>query len=324
MATPSIKSGFPVRAGGTFSDTVSRSVTLAAGNAVAVLAFLDRSGTSFTGVTCGGVAMTAAAVQTNSYTGKVQGFYLSAASITAGTQNIVATCDNSNAKPQILVVVLEDTGGGNVTLSNVASTYTGSNISQSITITSATGELAVALVQDDSSATPTGTNGTTVAYYDTALAAVGVWTKAGAASVTLSTTYGAPAPSVAKFGFSAASAGGGGGTSTVSSDLAASYSVVGRVQSDLAASYTVTNAGTFTSEPLRQNDGTLLANATLPYVALYRASSPRTLVVEKTSVTTNSSGVFSVTDDLIVAGTTYAVDFARPDGVSRMPRKAAV
>lgn len=325
MATPSIKSGYPLRVGapGGWGQTITQSVTLAAGNAIAVLAFLDRAGTDFTSMTCGGVSMTAGTSQTNSFGGKVQGFYLSAASLSAGAQNVVLNCTNGDAKPQILIVVIEDTGGGAVTLSNISTVYTGNNTSQSITITSATGSLAMVLTQDDSSSTPTGTSSTTIAYYDAGPPSVGVWTKAGAASVTLSTTYAAPAPSVAKFGFSAASDGGGGGTSSVTSDLTIAYGVAAAVQSDLQISYTIQpQQGTITSEPLKDNTGTLLANTPLAFYAIYNDTT-HALVLLKTGISTNSSGVVTFSDPAITQGATYRHDWETTDGKRRMPRKAA-
>lgn len=81
----------------------------------------------------------------------------------------------------------------------------------------------------------------------------------------------------------------------------------------------------FTSEPLYDNTGTLLANTLLDYVALYSNTSPRVLILEATNITTNASGVFTVQDAALTTAVTYKADWqVNSTGVSRMPAKAAV
>lgn len=81
-------------------------------------------------------------------------------------------------------------------------------------------------------------------------------------------------------------------------------------------------AGTITSEPLRTNNGTLLASVALSYVAVYNQATGA-LVVRKTGVSTNGSGVFSFSDPAIAAGTTYRVDWETAAGQRRMPLATA-
>lgn len=93
-----------------------------------------------------------------------------------------------------------------------------------------------------------------------------------------------------------------------------------------ALSTTVTllspSSGTLTSEPLKDMAGNLLASTALTYVDVYSASTGA-FVVRKTGVSTNGSGVFSVSDVLIVAGTNYKLDWETSTGKFRMPRKVA-
>lgn len=80
--------------------------------------------------------------------------------------------------------------------------------------------------------------------------------------------------------------------------------------------------GTITSEPLRTNNGTLLASTSLAHVALYNDTTGA-LVLRSTGISTNGSGVFTITDAAIVSGTTYRIDWETAAGQRRMPRKAA-
>lgn len=91
-----------------------------------------------------------------------------------------------------------------------------------------------------------------------------------------------------------------------------------------SASITTPSAGgaTFTSEPLKRNNGTLIASKALNYVAFYNDATGA-LVLRKTGVSTDSSGIFSVTDPALVAATFYKVDWETVDGERRMPRKLA-
>lgn len=81
-------------------------------------------------------------------------------------------------------------------------------------------------------------------------------------------------------------------------------------------------SGTLTSEPLRTNNGTLLASTALAFVCVYDDATGA-LITRKTSVTTNGAGVFTVTDPAIVAGVTYRIDWETATGHRRMPRKLA-
>ena len=80
--------------------------------------------------------------------------------------------------------------------------------------------------------------------------------------------------------------------------------------------------GTFTSEVLRDNTGAVVASKGLNFVALYNDTTGA-LVVRKTGLSTNGSGVFSFADAALTPGQVYRVDWEDADGRRRMPRKAA-
>jgi hypothetical protein len=85
-----------------------------------------------------------------------------------------------------------------------------------------------------------------------------------------------------------------------------------------------TTDAVLTSEPLKDNAGTLLANQALDYVAIYNNTTGE-LVLRVTGLSTNASGVFSVENAALSAGVTYKVDWkATSQSAGRMPTKAAV
>jgi hypothetical protein len=91
----------------------------------------------------------------------------------------------------------------------------------------------------------------------------------------------------------------------------------------LAGSFSGTSvSGTITSEPLRTNNGTLLASTSLAHVAIYNDTTGA-LVLRRTSISTDGAGVFTITDAAIVTGTTYRIDWETAAGHRRMPRKLA-
>lgn len=83
-----------------------------------------------------------------------------------------------------------------------------------------------------------------------------------------------------------------------------------------------TSNGTFTSEVLKDYAGNVLANTALNFVRFYNDTTGA-LVLNKTGVTTNGSGIVTFSDAALVAGTTYRVDWETAAGSRRMPRKAA-
>lgn len=76
------------------------------------------------------------------------------------------------------------------------------------------------------------------------------------------------------------------------------------------------------SEPLKDNAGNLLVSTALDYVAVYDDTTG-VLVVRITGLSTDVSGVFTVSHASLVAGTTYRLDWQTSTGKRRMPRKAA-
>lgn len=81
-------------------------------------------------------------------------------------------------------------------------------------------------------------------------------------------------------------------------------------------------SGTLTTLPLKNNTGTVLASETGIILNIYNQNTGA-LIVQKTGVTTNSSGIATVTDALIVGGTTYAYEPVLTGGRRRLPLKAA-
>lgn len=81
--------------------------------------------------------------------------------------------------------------------------------------------------------------------------------------------------------------------------------------------------GTIASDPLETNNGSVLANVALNYVAFYD-STTGALVVRKTGISTDASGIFTVTDPALRPGTTYRVDWEVATTLQRrMPKRAA-
>lgn len=83
-----------------------------------------------------------------------------------------------------------------------------------------------------------------------------------------------------------------------------------------------TTNGTFTSEVLKDYAGNVLASTALNFVRIYNDTTGA-LVLNKTGVSTNGSGIVTFSDAALVAGTTYRVDWETAAGSRRMPRKAA-
>jgi hypothetical protein len=76
--------------------------------------------------------------------------------------------------------------------------------------------------------------------------------------------------------------------------------------------------GVLTSQPLRTNNGTLLASVALDYVDVYLEASG-VFVGRFTGLSTNGDGVFTVTSPLITPGTAYKLDWRAAAGQRRMP-----
>lgn len=114
-------------------------------------------------------------------------------------------------------------------------------------------------------------------------------------------------------------------TASWTSSTGAASSAIAATTANAVGALTSTGStanGTFTSEVLRDNTGTVVASKALNHVALYNDTTGA-LVVRKTGLSTNGSGVFTFTDAALTAGTTYRVDWEDVDGRRRMPRKAA-
>lgn len=110
----------------------------------------------------------------------------------------------------------------------------------------------------------------------------------------------------------------GGGMSSVASSLSGNVTL-----DDAAPAGTLGAApGTFTSEALKDWTGTVQANTALTFYRLYNPSTGA-LVVSRTDLSTDGSGVVTFTDGSVTPGTTYASDWLTAGGARRMPTKAA-
>lgn len=97
--------------------------------------------------------------------------------------------------------------------------------------------------------------------------------------------------------------------------------MLGNVVGSITSTGSTTN-GTFTSEVLKDYAGNVLANTALNFVRFYNDTTGA-LVLDKTGVSTNGSGIVTFSDAALVSGTTYRVDWETAAGSRRMPRKAA-
>jgi hypothetical protein len=99
----------------------------------------------------------------------------------------------------------------------------------------------------------------------------------------------------------------------------ASAFVGGATLGDIVAGGTLgPQPGVITSQPLRTNNGTLLASTALDYVDVYLEASG-VFVGRFTGLSTNGSGVFTVTSALLTPGTAYKLDWRATGGQRRMP-----
>lgn len=80
--------------------------------------------------------------------------------------------------------------------------------------------------------------------------------------------------------------------------------------------------GTITSEPLYNNVGVLQVSKALNHYSIYN-NTTGALVLRKTGLSTNGSGIVTFTDALAVTSTTYRHDWETTDGTRCMPQKAA-
>ncbi len=119
------------------------------------------------------------------------------------------------------------------------------------------------------------------------------------------------------------------GTATIAAGAASGGSAGSAPGATLTGTATITggvatggSGGTLTTLPMKNNTGTLLAGETGIVLNIYNQSTG-VLVVQKTGVTTNASGIATVTDGLIVGGTTYAYEPVLTGGRRRLPLKAA-
>lgn len=74
--------------------------------------------------------------------------------------------------------------------------------------------------------------------------------------------------------------------------------------------------------PLRDNMNQVVANVALTYARVYDIATGA-LVLEKTGLSTDNNGYYTVSDDALISGTQYLHDYLLSDGKRRMPVKAA-
>lgn len=368
----------------------------AAGKVVVLFAWCLGSSpvNTLTGVTIGGLAMTAGPVNTSISAQPASSFYLSGSALDAltGSQAVVTTYTGVDQHPMLVWAVYTGAGAAPVSGITIGSFHTSGTATDNYPATSASGATAVALVIIDQTAAQAGTDvGSTVQRSNTGYSALTGFTgraldAPGAASLNIARSYSsthdpvymtaslagtAPAaptvttqptaqtvtgPAVATFTYAFANATGvqaerstdGGSTwSNVSGAGLTSFTtpattVTGgsanngdryrftgsgttappATTSAVLLTVTASASGTFTSDVLKDNAGTVLASLALTHITLYDATSGA-LIVRKTGLSTNGSGVVSFTDAAVVAGTTYRCDWRTAAGHYRMPAKAA-
>jgi hypothetical protein len=111
-----------------------------------------------------------------------------------------------------------------------------------------------------------------------------------------------------------------GGMSVSTSDVSGSATL-----GDITAAGTLAQAsGTITSQVLKNNTGTILASVTGIVANVYHPTTGA-LVVRKTGLSSSGAGVVTITDVLIVAGTTYAyeLDLSATSQGRRLPTGVA-
>lgn len=81
-------------------------------------------------------------------------------------------------------------------------------------------------------------------------------------------------------------------------------------------------SGTITTPALKNNTGTVLANQTAVSAFVYNVSTGA-LVVAKSGLSTNASGVLTFSDGLVMTGTTYRVVIVLASGAEGMDKVAA-
>jgi len=82
------------------------------------------------------------------------------------------------------------------------------------------------------------------------------------------------------------------------------------------------NSGSLTTQPLKNNTGTVLASETNVTAYIYNPTTGD-LIVKKTGQTTNSSGVMTIGDSLIIVGTLYRIVVVLGSGAEGMDKLTA-
>lgn len=159
---------------------------------------------------------------------------------------------------------------------------------------------------------------------DLAGAATGGATATGAAAVTKPLAGGATGGGAATGALGGATqslAGGATGGATATGAAAVGKPLGAGATGGASAAGQLQGGATLTLSQLKNNTGTVLANETGATVYVYTLAGA--LVVTKTGVTSNASGIVAVTDALLNPGTTYRVVIALASGAEGMEQKAA-
>jgi len=146
-------------------------------------------------------------------------------------------------------------------------------------------------------------------------------------------SYGSASFGELAYGEAPAAAGGGGGgaaalagtatdTAAATGALSTGTRLAGGAADTATATGALSSTPTITSEVLKTNNGTVEASVALNFVAAYDDTTGA-LVVRKTGLSTDASGIFRLQDVALTAGTTYRLDWETATGHRRMPRKAA-
>ena len=109
-----------------------------------------------------------------------------------------------------------------------------------------------------------------------------------------------------------------------SASLASPYGVISGTLADItfSGSSTSSSSGTITTSVLKNNTGTILSSETNATAYIY-VPTTGVLVVKKTGLTSNVSGIMIITDPLIVVATQYRVILVLNSGAEGMEKITA-
>lgn len=307
-------------------DPVSRSFTVPSGaNRLLVV----QSPLDATGVTYSGQAMTRAKNDTTGQT-KIDTWYL--VNPPVGTANIVWAFGTPWTTGAYSAVVLSEVDQAAPIYATTAAGNAFQSSPMTLTLAPPAGGSLLAFFHSTYASDPTVSAGDTHILFqagdsrgltaaltaaDDGTIAISGW--AGQANCVM---VGIALKPAASGGGAAALAGNAADTASAAGALSTGIPLAGAATATASGSGALSAIPTITSEILKTNNGTVEASVALNFVAAYDDSTGA-LVVRKTGLSTDASGIFRLQDVALTPGTTYRLDWETATGHRRMPRKAA-